>query len=116
MRDRMSRQAPVISATVSPRTRSAIRNAAICVGDATPDDMASSAVAISSSSRLAPFATFCSRRLSAVAGMELALGRVAWGRRVAAARAHARKGEKIGEQRVPLLGRDALGMELHAVH
>ena len=42
----------------------------------------------------------------------------AWraGARVAAARAHAGQLEEVGEQRVAVLGGDALGMELHAVH
>ena len=54
---RISLAAPVISSTVSPRTRSAIRNAPICAGVATPDIMISSADCISSTDSVAPVAT-----------------------------------------------------------
>ena len=49
--------APVISSTVSPRTRSAISSAPICEGVASPDIMASKAEAASSRDSVAPVAT-----------------------------------------------------------
>ena len=54
---RMVRTAPVISATVSPRTRSAIRKAPICVGVASPDIRISKACSASCSSSDRPPAT-----------------------------------------------------------
>ncbi|MGX1387861.1 hypothetical protein AB7M66_008992 [Bradyrhizobium japonicum] len=56
--ERIAETAPVISSTVSPRTRSAIRRPPICEGVASPDIMASKAEAASSRDRLAPVATF----------------------------------------------------------
>ena len=50
--------APVISSTVSPRTRSAISNPPICEGVASPDIMLSNADAASSRDKVAPVATF----------------------------------------------------------
>ena len=55
---RMTRAAPVISSTVSPRTRSAIRKPPIWDGVASPDMMASNASAASSSVKGVPAATF----------------------------------------------------------
>jgi hypothetical protein len=49
--------APVISSTVSPRTRNAISRPPICDGVASPDIMRSKALAASSRVRLAPVAT-----------------------------------------------------------
>jgi hypothetical protein len=58
---RMARTAPVISSTVSPRTRSAIRKPPICEGVASPDIMMSNAVsACSLVSGLPAAATFSS--------------------------------------------------------
>ncbi|MHC2195758.1 hypothetical protein ACVJF1_008391 [Bradyrhizobium diazoefficiens] len=56
--ERIAATAPVISSTVSPRTRSAIKRPPICEGVASPDIMASKAEAASSRDRLAPVATF----------------------------------------------------------
>ncbi len=56
--ERIAETAPVISSTVSPRTRSAIKRPPICEGVASPDIMASKADAASSRDRLAPVATF----------------------------------------------------------
>src|SRR6202161_4557537 len=55
---RIAETAPVISSTVSPRTRSAITNPPICEGVASPDIMLSKADAASSRDRVAPVATF----------------------------------------------------------
>src|ERR1700760_1714171 len=54
---RMTLTAPVISSTVSPRTRSAITSAPICDGVASPDIMLSKALAASSRDKVAPVAT-----------------------------------------------------------
>ena len=55
---RMAATAPVISSTVSPRTRSAINRPPICDGVASPDIMLSNAAAASSRDSVAPVATF----------------------------------------------------------
>src|SRR4051794_15215577 len=54
---RIADTAPVISSTVSPRTRSAIRSPPICEGVASPDITASKAEADSSRESVAPVAT-----------------------------------------------------------
>src|SRR3569833_2745717 len=54
---RITLTAPVISSTVSPRTRSAITSAPICDGVASPDIMLSNALAASSRDKVAPVAT-----------------------------------------------------------
>src|SRR5689334_6819652 len=54
---RITLTAPVISSTVSPRTRSAITSAPICEGVASPDIMLSKALAASSRDKVAPVAT-----------------------------------------------------------
>src|SRR5205085_5907009 len=55
---RIAATAPVISSTVSPRTRSAISRPPICDGVASPDIIASKADAASSRDSVAPVATF----------------------------------------------------------
>src|SRR6267154_3674511 len=55
---RIADTAPVISSTVSPRTRSAINKPPICEGVASPDIIASKADAASSRDSVAPVATF----------------------------------------------------------
>src|SRR5450432_2915546 len=55
---RIAATAPVISSTVSPRTRSAINSPPICEGVASPDIMLSKAEAASSRVSVAPVATF----------------------------------------------------------
>ena len=55
---RIAETAPVISSTVSPRTRSAISRPPICDGVASPDIMLSKADAASSRDSVAPVATF----------------------------------------------------------
>ena len=55
---RIADTAPVISSTVSPRTRSAISRPPICEGVASPDIMLSKAEAASSRDSVAPVATF----------------------------------------------------------
>src|SRR3954470_12080782 len=55
---RIAETAPVISSTVSPRTRNAIKRPPICEGVASPDIIASKALAASSRESVAPVATF----------------------------------------------------------
>ena len=114
--------APVISSTVSPRTRSAIRKAPICAGVASP------AVIMLEGDADLVLARAWRRPRPSGSGCELVGGHgghrvvhagsggVARGPGVAAARAEAGQLEEVGEQRVAVLGGDALGMELHAVH
>src|ERR1700728_4527854 len=56
--ERIADTAPVISSTVSPRTRSAIKRPPICEGVASPDIILSKADAASSHDSVAPVATF----------------------------------------------------------
>src|SRR5688572_26319759 len=112
--------APAISSTVSPRTLSAIRKAPICAGVAAPAVICSSAVRISSSESVAPAETFWMRRRSSWEGWAsmsaLHSGSVAGGAQIAAARGDTGDVEEVGEQGMTVLGGDALGVELHAVH
>ena len=57
MRLRIARTAPVISATVSPRSRIAINRAPIWAGVASPDMMTSNAASDCSSDRVSPAAS-----------------------------------------------------------
>src|SRR6185503_13575990 len=119
MRERSICAAPVISSTVSPRTRSAIRKAPICAGVAAPAVIWSSAVRISFSVGVAPPKTYWIRARNSCEGWASIVrlsGGVAEGAHVAAAWAEPGDLQEVGEQRVAVLGGDALGVELHAVH
>src|SRR5664279_106853 len=87
---RMVVTAPVISSTVSPRTRKPISSAPICEGVASPDIMLSKAAAA-----CAPVLRSLSPTLLVPGGGEI---------------------DKILQHQMAVLGGDALGMELHAVH
>ena len=63
---RIAETAPVISSTVSPRTRSAISSAPICEGVASPDIICSKAPAASSRVSAAPVATLPMQPLECV--------------------------------------------------
>src|SRR5581483_35247 len=94
--------APVISSTVSPRTRSPIKRPPICEGVASPDIMRSNARDASSRDSIAPEATFAIRTLSssltAVSSMRPLLSlRLPLGGEV----------EKILQDQVAVLGGDA---------
>src|SRR5476651_685456 len=101
---RMVATAPVISSTVSPRMRMPIKMPPICAGVASPDIILSKACAASSRESCAPVATLpmSVRKRS----MSAALRRVPLGGEV----------EKILQIGLAMLGSDAFGMELHAVH
>src|SRR4029077_4312100 len=108
---RMVVTAPVISSTVSPRSRRPINRPPICDGVASPDIMWSNALADSSRVSVAPVATLpmsalkssmlSSVRLRAPAGLCVPRGG---------------KVEKILQNRVAVFRRDALGVKLHPVH
>src|ERR1700736_3490623 len=77
--------APVISSTVSPRTRSAISNPPICEGVASPDIMLSKAAAASALDSVAPVATLpmIDLRLSITYFQSTSHGEAALSRRLA---------------------------------
>src|SRR5438874_12459349 len=109
---RIVRTAPVISSTVSPRTRSAISKPPICEGVASPDIMRSNARADSSSVKAAPLATL------AISALRSSMYAAPLMRERAPARLGVPGGgelEEILQDHVPLLRGDAFGVELHAV-
>ena len=110
---RIADTAPVISSTVSPRTRSAIRKAPICDGVASPDIIMSKASAASSRVSAAPVATL---PISSLKLLILRSRGQAAGRRPLRDIPVAGQIEEILQQDVAVLGGDAFGMELHAVH
>ena len=119
---RMVVTAPVISSTVSPRTRSAMSSAPICDGVASPAIICSKAFADSSRVKAVPVATLpmsalkihgCALNSPAPAPVLLCLPR----RLRASGRGIPGGGdiEEILQHQVPVIGRNALGMELHAM-
>src|SRR5579862_175433 len=115
---RMVVTAPVISSTVSPRTRKAMSRPPICEGVASPDIMRSKAAAASSRVRLAPVATFA---MSALKSSVMASAR-GCERTLRRSRLPTMRGvpltrdvEKILQHQMTVLGGDAFRMELHAV-
>src|SRR5262245_14387693 len=117
MRARSICAAPVISSTVSPRTRSAIRKAPIWAGVAAPAVIWSRAVRISSSLSVAPCETFWISWRNSWEGWPsmVASCRMAGGVNVATPGRKTGEIEEVGEQRVSVLGGDALGVELHPI-
>src|SRR5580658_7008887 len=110
MRARMARTAPVISGTVSPRTRIAMSNAPICAGVASPDMMMVNAASASSADSVSPPASlpmvgFRSCDMPRWTGSGGASGRVG----------EAGNGEEVGQDPMAVLAGDAFGMELDAV-
>src|SRR6476620_2208899 len=118
---RMARAAPAISSTVSPRTRSPMTSAPICAGVATPDITRSNASAASSWLRLSPAATLAiaprksARTVGRASTGSEGTDRFSWARR-SGAPLNPGKIEEVGKELMPVLRRDALGVELHAVH
>src|SRR5258708_6497719 len=114
--------APVISSTVSPRTRSAINSPPICEGVASPDIMRSKAPAASSRVRVAPVATLAMSALKSSAtasasGCCVQSCRFARRRGLPAALRVPGGGniQKIFQHQMTMFGGNALGMKLHAV-
>src|ERR1700690_3731623 len=119
---RMVVTAPVISSTVSPRTRKPISSAPICEGVASPDIMLSKAEDASARVRLAPVATLA---MSALKSSAMGLTRYVGGRLTRRSSARFPPAllipgggeiEEILQHQMAVLGGDTLGMELHAVH
>src|SRR3569833_298707 len=110
---RMVTAAPVISSTVSPRTRIAISMAPICEGVASPDIMRSKACDDSSRVSGLPAATLAinplKSSLTTVSSMDPELASMRGIPR-------SRKLQEILQHQVAVLGGDALGMKLHAVN
>src|SRR5262245_37229724 len=120
---RMTLTAPVISSTLSPRTRNPIRSPPICDGVASPAIICSNAAAASSRVSTAPVATFAMRDLNSTDTSRSLIdppprasgsfiGAAPSGRAIP----RLRDFEKIFQKQMAMLGGDAFGMELHAVH
>src|SRR5947208_4863841 len=115
--------APVISSTVSPRTRKAINSPPICEGVASPDIIRSKALAASSRVRRAPVATLAMSALKSSAMLDVSGHRVhrrrfARGCGAPSALSIPRRGdiEKILQHQVTVLGGDAFRVELDTVY
>src|SRR6202035_4682725 len=126
---RIAVTAPVISSTVSPRTRNPMSSAPICDGVASPDIICSKAPAASSRLSVAPVATLPIRPLNCAVTVSSSitqsidprsrpLRRVRRNYLTPSGRRVPGRGdiEKVLQQQMAVLRRDALGMELHAVH
>ncbi len=117
---RSAATAPVSSATLSPRTRSAIRNPPSWAGVTLPAKISSKADFASSSVRLAPDETLAMSGLNAsMCGLHFQSA-VCGGRLDHAAAPFivvplGRKSEEILKNTQPMFGRDAFGVELHAM-
>src|SRR5690242_5007980 len=121
---RMTLTAPVISSTLSPRTRNAIRRPPICDGVASPDIICSNATAASSRASAAPVATLATSDLNSIVTGAPSIdprpglpgsafrGAISTGRLIPCLREF----EEIFQQQMAVLRRDAFGMKLHAVH
>src|SRR5215467_3764115 len=117
---RMAVTAPVISSTVSPRTRSAIKSPPICEGVASPDIMVSKPAAASSRVSAAPVAALAinPRNASVTRAPSQHPPRRPGGLRPPTSRGVPSRGdvEEVPQDQMPLLGGDALRMELNAMH
>src|SRR6202162_2142679 len=125
---RIAVTAPVISSTVSPRTRNPMSSAPICDGVASPDITCSKALAASSRVSAAPVATLPMSALTSSVTVNSSSSRRADAVRVGRRRERRRRApssrrvpgrgdvEEILQQQVAVLGGDAFGMELYAVH
>src|SRR5262245_17445857 len=117
---RIAVTAPVISSTVSPRTRSAINRPPICEGVASPDIMVSKPRAASSRVSAAPVAALAINPLSSsvTSGLLQHASRRTGAGRPAAGRGIPGGGnvEEVAQDQVAMFGGDALRMELNAVH
>src|SRR5215469_7826559 len=121
---RITLTAPVISSTLSPRTRNAINSAPICDGVASPDIICSKAAAASSRVSAAPVATLARSGLNSTVTARPSIdpcprhARGGWIGAAPSGRCVPCGGEieKIFQQQMALLGGDAFGVKLHAVH
>src|SRR5215813_4413211 len=116
---RITVTAPVISSTVSPRTRNAIKSPPICDGVASPDIMRSKPRAASSRVSEAPVAALAMSVLKSsvtVASLGRAAARLAPRPPVGVGVPGRRQVEEVLQNDMAMLRRDALGVELHAVH
>src|ERR1700689_4333795 len=116
--ERIAVTAPVISSTVSPRTRNAMSNAPICDGVASPDIICSNAAAASSRPSVAPVATLPTIALnSTVTAAPLVHSFQRPSPLASTRRPIPRCGnvEKVFQHQMAVLGGDAFGMKLHAV-
>src|ERR1700734_841320 len=109
---RIAVTAPVISSTVSPRTRKAINRPPICEGVTSPDIMLSNASNAASRLSAAPVATCpMSALISTMASMHPARPAAAGGGVPIRSEV-----EEVLQDQVAVLGGDAFGVELDAVH
>ncbi len=106
---RIASTAPVISSTVSPRTRSAMRKPPICEGVTSPESIASKAAAASARESAAPAATLAMR------GLKDSMPASRLQRASPRALKAAASSRKIAQDVAAVLARDALRMELHAI-
>src|SRR5580658_8699673 len=107
--------APVISSTVSPRSSNRINSAPLCDGVASPDIICSKAPADSSRLSAAPVATLPISALNSAvtASSSMELRGAAPSGRIIPTRGNV---EKVFQQEMAMVRRDALGMKLYAVH
>src|SRR6201987_3483674 len=120
---RMTLTAPVISSTLSPRTRNAINSPPICDGVASPDIICSNAVAASSRVSAAPVAALAMSDLNSTVTARPSIDprpRQARSGVIGAAPSggaipRLRDFEEIFQEQMTVLGGDAFGMELHPV-
>src|SRR5271165_3602576 len=105
---RIAATAPVISSTLSPRTRSAIRNPPICEGVTSPDSIESKAADASARVSVAPVATLAIRGLKDSMGPASLMrpSRMKSGGQL----------QEIAQDLAPVLTGDAFRVELHAIH
>src|SRR5450631_1218200 len=120
---RIAVTAPVISSTVSPRTRNAIKRPPIWDGVTSPDIMLSNASNAASRLNAAPVATCPMSALISTICPSMRPARSHRARSHRARLAAAGRGvpirgevEEVLEDQVTVLGRDAFGVELHPMH
>src|SRR5579883_3266785 len=106
---RIASTAPVISSTLSPRVRKAMRKPPICAGVTSPESMASKAETASARVSAAPVATLAISGLKA----SIPLSDFSGG---ASGVEGAGEIEKIAQHDAAMLGENALRVELHAVN
>src|SRR5258708_7804253 len=106
---RIAVTAPVISSTVSPRTRNAIRKPPIWAGVTSPDSIVSKASSASARVSVEPVATLAMRGLNASMGILFGC------RSLTPCIPGGGEIEEILQDQRSVLGQDAFGMKLHAM-